>query len=716
MCLTVAMVQLDTTIVNLGVHAIETGLHASVATLQWVVDAYNLTYAAFIVAAGAFGDRYGRKRVFIIGTSLFAVACLACTLATGPQMLVIARAVAGLGAAIAIPTSFAILTDAYENAAERARTFALWAGCNGVGIALGPTLGGLLIHAFGWRSIFFVTVPVAITTIVLAWISVKRTHAKSAHLADVSSIGLSACVLLAFAYGAIEHSLPAFGIALVGLFGFVWRQRAAAYPLVPLEAFRVVRFDAALAAIACMTFGMYAFFFALPRFVQTEMYASAFTTGLTLLPCGILFMASSPFATKLAETIGSRLAVALGMGCIAIALFGVLGLLEIRSLVLFAAIGGLTGIGMGIASGPVMSLAVETFARERAGIASGLVNMGRVVGALMGVAFLGALAVGADMTIAGGVELLGCLTILAFARSDLFLLLEEPEIVAVAGVHQMGLELKALLGVTILADIVRVFDRPARAIGVLGDFRPDFHLGDVAGRELVALAGLDELRPLRVVPVRDHVRDVEVRRPVDGDPCAPVGLVEDGHAVDVGARRRRRQKAAHDHECDGQGDGTEKCFHGNSLRLARLRHAVRRSGERRSDADLREDRAIGVDALVVIVVIGDRPTGAVAVAGELGPDLDLCRQRNAGRIREAHVEDVRALVADETRPAIRLAFDRPGRIDASPIDGDPRARVRDVLHVDGDHGRLRDGLGRSRSDAQRHEQRQKRKCELLHAT
>jgi DHA2 family methylenomycin A resistance protein-like MFS transporter len=417
MCLTVAMVQLDTTIVNLGVHAIETGLHASVTTLQWVVDAYNLTYAAFIVAAGAFGDRYGRKRMFVAGTSLFAVGCLGCTLATNAEMLVIARALAGIGAATAIPTSLAILTDAYKGGAERARAFALWAGCNGIGIAVGPTLGGLLIHTFGWRSIFFVTVPVAIATIVLAWISVERTPEKSAHLADAFSIGLSACVLLAFAYGAIEHSLPAYGIALVGLLGFIWRQRAAEYPLVPLDAFRVVRFDAALTAIACMTFGMYAFFFALPRFVQSEMHVSAFTTGLMLLPCGILFMATSPFAIRLAESIGSRLAVALGMGCIAVALFGVLGLIEVRSLLLFAAIGGLTGVGMGIASGPLMSLAVETFAHERAGIATGLANMGRMVGALMGVAFLGALAVGSGMTIAGCVELLGCVSILALVRN-----------------------------------------------------------------------------------------------------------------------------------------------------------------------------------------------------------------------------------------------------------------------------------------------------------
>jgi MFS family permease len=179
-CLAVLMVQLDTTIVNLGLHAIQADLGTGVATLQWVVDAYNVLYACLILTGGLLGDVFGSRRWFMVGVVVFTVASTVCALAPSVQVLITARAAAGVGAALALPGSFSLLTVAYPDARARARAVSIWAGINGVAIAMGPTLGGLLVDSFGWHALFVLVVPVGVLVLALS----RRGVAESSHATD----------------------------------------------------------------------------------------------------------------------------------------------------------------------------------------------------------------------------------------------------------------------------------------------------------------------------------------------------------------------------------------------------------------------------------------------------------------------------------------------------------------------------------------------------
>ncbi|MHB8141640.1 MAG: MFS transporter [Vulcanimicrobiaceae bacterium] len=414
-CLTVMMVQIDTTIVNLGVHAIGSGLAVGVAALQWVVDAYNLTYASLILAGGAIGDRLGRKRIFIAGLAVFTLACIACALAPNVGTLIAARSVAGAGAALAMPGSLAILTDAYRDAKERAQATALWAGFNGVAIAIGPPAGGLLIHLFGWRSIFFLTVPVGGAAIVLAMVAVRAYKPNREVTLDAVSIVLSIVALGALTFGAIEKTGWPYAVAATSVLAFVIRQARIAVPFLPLRFLRLRKFDAALTVAICMTFGMYAFLFGLPRYIQGTLHVDAIVTGWALLPCGICFIAVTPFAARIARHVGACGSIALGMVAIAAALAVAIFVAARGSVALFAIAGGVSGIGMGIATGPLMMLGVSSLPAERSGMASGLMNMARMIGATLGVAVLGGLPVETSMVYAASIELAGVAAAYAFA-------------------------------------------------------------------------------------------------------------------------------------------------------------------------------------------------------------------------------------------------------------------------------------------------------------
>ncbi|HEY4041915.1 MAG TPA: MFS transporter [Rhodopila sp.] len=165
MCLGTFMAILDTSLVNLGLHSIQADLHADMATLQWVIDLYNLAYAVLILTGGTLGDLYGRRRIFVLGVLLFAAGSLVCAVAPGAATLLAGRGIAGIGAALLLPTALAILNVTYPDAGQRARAIALWGGMNGLAMAIGPTIGGVLVASLGWRSLFYAILPVAGTTL-----------------------------------------------------------------------------------------------------------------------------------------------------------------------------------------------------------------------------------------------------------------------------------------------------------------------------------------------------------------------------------------------------------------------------------------------------------------------------------------------------------------------------------------------------------------------
>jgi MFS transporter, DHA2 family, methylenomycin A resistance protein len=392
------MAILDTSVVNLGLHAIRAALRADVASLQWVVDAYNVAYAAAILSGGVLGDRLGRRRIFVAGAALFGIASVACSLAPGIAALVVARGVAGLGAALLLPTSLAILNVTFDGRA-RARAIALWASANGLAMAVGPTVGGLLVSDLGWRSLFGLVVPFAIACGLLAAFAVDETRGAPEERLDGVGQLLAALALVALCLALIEGprwgwasapGLVATAVFLIAATGFVQWERRTAAPMVPLALFRSAPLSAAVADAPLMTFGFYAFLFVFPLYLQAR-GASALHAGVVLLPLSLTFFAVSSMATgRLVNRVGPRVVVGVGMLLVAVGLLGASWLGSGTDDVAFAPALLSIGAGFGLITGPISGVAVASAPRERSGVASGLVKVARMVGATVSVALIGA--------------------------------------------------------------------------------------------------------------------------------------------------------------------------------------------------------------------------------------------------------------------------------------------------------------------------------------
>jgi DHA2 family methylenomycin A resistance protein-like MFS transporter len=440
-CLGVFIAQLDSQVVNLAIKHIGSDLDASVSQLQWVMDSYTLLYATLLLTGGTLGDLYGRVRLFAIGIGLIVLGSLLCAVSPSGAVLIAGRAMTGIGAALEVPTSLAILTVAYQNAKDRSRAIGIWASCNGIAIGVGPTVGGLLVDTAGWRSIFALVVPVSIVAMALAVFGMPETRDPKGRHLDPAGQVLAIATLAALSFVAIEGShwqwsapillLGALGIACGVAFVFWEKDRRGA--LVPLDLFAKREFSASLAVAGMMTFGMYSMLFLTPLYLQSLGGESAVVVGLVLLPLSVVFVIVSQVSGALTKRLGARFMMSAGMaamgaGVAMLALVGAkpnLWLIQVALLVI--------GLGLGLNTGPVNAVAVASVPPARAGTASGLVNTARMVGATLGIAVLGALFAqhaggkSPEGTVEGlrlaygagaAVELIGAMIALIFIRAN----------------------------------------------------------------------------------------------------------------------------------------------------------------------------------------------------------------------------------------------------------------------------------------------------------
>ena len=423
LCLAVLVAQIDTAVVNLGTHRIGSYFHASVGSLQWVVDAYNLTYAVLLLTGGLLADLIGRRKVFVLGAAIFTAASLVAAYAPAIGVLIGARAVAGVGAALLIPASLALIRVLWRDSGERGRALGIWAGCNGVALAIGPTLGGVLIEQYGWRSIFLVVVPVSLAAVVLAVPTLPESADPRGRSFDARGQSIGALGLGAMAFAAIEvhtsvwAAVVACIVAAVCIVSFVLIEKGVGpAALVPLELFSSKPFTAASVATTAMTFGMYGVIFLLPLTWQSTRGLGATMAGIALIPMALVFVIVSPFSGRLTETLGVRSMTAGGVAIIGLGLL-LIGMTAGERSLVFAEIGlALTGVGMGLATGPLMGEAVGAVPAARSGTASAIINVARMVGATVGVAALGAVYAALDggpeglrlaMILGGSVQLSG---------------------------------------------------------------------------------------------------------------------------------------------------------------------------------------------------------------------------------------------------------------------------------------------------------------------
>jgi EmrB/QacA subfamily drug resistance transporter len=425
LCLGVLVAQVDTSVVNLAAQPIGKAFGASVQALQWLLDAYNLTYAVLLLSGGLCADVFGRRLVFRAGAAVIAVTSVACVVAPAIGVLIAARAIMGMGSAMLLPASLAIVRVVWPDQAARRRALGVWASCNGLAFVIGPTLGGLLIGRFGWPSVFLLAVPLAVAVFVLAGTVVPESVDPTKRRLDVPGQFLGATALGALVFGVIAlrdggHAWTvslAIAVAAAILFLRV-EHRIGDRALVPLSLFRGPAFSGAVTATAAMTFGIYGMIFLVPLVWQSSGVLSARGAGLGLIPCAVLFFLVAPRSGHLAQRIGVRVCIAGGTAVIGSGLL-MLGFTHLAQPLGLAWFGlGLTGIGMGLNTGPLMSVAVDAVGAGRAGTASSIINVARMVGATLGVAVLGAayaFAGGngpgfqAAMLTGGGVQVAGAL-------------------------------------------------------------------------------------------------------------------------------------------------------------------------------------------------------------------------------------------------------------------------------------------------------------------
>jgi len=396
-CLGVLIAQLDTSVVNLALKPIGADLHLGVSTLQWVVDAYNLVYACLLLTAGTVGDLYGRRLVFASGVALFTIGSLACGLAPSEALLIAGRAVSGLGAALMLPISLAILAVAYPEAKARAQAIGVWASCYGLALAISPTIGGLLVDAFGWRSIFLLIVPVSLLALGMTTFLPETKDPRGRSL-DLPGQVLAIAALVTLTLAAIEapdlspHMIWfCAGASVLAAALFIAVEARSKGALLPLDCVRTGSLPVAMALAALMTFGMYAMLFLMPLYLQEQRGDSVFAAGLELLPLSLPYVLVSRRTGVWTARFGPFPLMTAGMGLMGAGLYCLAFLAPGRSLLTVEAELMLLGIGLGLNTGPVNHVAVSSLPAARSGIASGLLNTARMLGATLGVGVLGAL-------------------------------------------------------------------------------------------------------------------------------------------------------------------------------------------------------------------------------------------------------------------------------------------------------------------------------------
>jgi DHA2 family methylenomycin A resistance protein-like MFS transporter len=406
------VVQLDVTVVNVALPRIATELHAGIEVLQWVVDAYVLAFAVLLLSAGGLGDRFGSKRLFMFGFALFAVASIACGLAPTGTALIAGRAIQGVGAALLVPTSLALLNHAAGHDHKvRARSVALWTAASGAAIAAGPLVGGLLLGSLGWRSIFLVNIPICAIGIVMAarvpdtvrHADARRLDPRGQALAILALAGLIGAVIEARPLGATHPIVLAGGaLAIVCGWGFVVAERRSHSPMVPPEMFRGAALTPLIAFGTIVNLTYYGIIFIISLYLQQLLGYSAIQAGVAYLPLTATFIVANLVSGWLTGRAGPRAPMVIGaiVGATGFALLLLLGATSRYSSMIVAFI--LIPGGMGLAVPAMTTATLAAVDRKWAGTVSALLNTARQAGGAIGVAIFGALVGrGRDHIVAG---------------------------------------------------------------------------------------------------------------------------------------------------------------------------------------------------------------------------------------------------------------------------------------------------------------------------
>jgi EmrB/QacA subfamily drug resistance transporter len=424
---------IDANAVNLALPAIRNDLGGGISGAQWTIDAYNVTFAAVLLTSGSLGDRFGRRTLLRIGLVTFVTASLACAAASSLPMLLAARAIQGVGAAVMLPQGLAITAAAFPNPIERARATAAWAMAAALSTAIGPILGGVLTDSLGWRYIFWLNAPVGVVALLMTYRYLPESRDPDAARIDVpgqtlAMLGLGTLTIVLVEGRTLAPAWTALlaVVAVAAIAAFLLSQRRITHPMLPLDLFRSPRLVASLVATFTMTFGIYGLLLVNSFAFQQQRGASALATALWFLPMPLTYLVLIPAVNALAHRTGPRSPMTAGLTLMAagMAVYAAVGpqadvwLLELSFV--------LAGAGLALNTGPAVGLAMSAVPVQRAGLASGVVNLARLVGITVGVAVLGSAfgviggvaGVRTAMVIGGAVQLIGAMVAFRWARTQ----------------------------------------------------------------------------------------------------------------------------------------------------------------------------------------------------------------------------------------------------------------------------------------------------------
>ncbi|MEU5084869.1 MFS transporter [Streptomyces eurythermus] len=398
-CLGQFMVLLDSTIVGAALPDMQRRLQIQLTGLQWIVDAYVLLVAMLLLSGGVFADRFGRKRMFLSGVAVFTAASVLCSVTSSLGWLIAGRVAQGIGAAALSPASLALIAAAHPVPRERVKAIGLWAGLSGIGLAAGPLAGGVLVEAFGWPAIFLVNVPIGAALLLAGLRVLDESRNPDAPAIDVPGTVLSVLGVGALAYGLIEGGargwtspaiLGGFAAATLILTAFVIVEARVPAPMLPLRLFRQRLFTVSNTAMTVVGFALMGSSFFFSQFFVTVQGSSILRAGLQTLPATLAMVIVSPYAGRLAARHGFRVVVTAGL------VLAGLGLLALGFAHADTGYGnvwwrlGITGVGFALTMSPLTGAAIQAVSPQEGGLASGVSSTARQIGALLGVAVLGA--------------------------------------------------------------------------------------------------------------------------------------------------------------------------------------------------------------------------------------------------------------------------------------------------------------------------------------
>jgi EmrB/QacA subfamily drug resistance transporter len=394
-------INLDTTMVNVALPTLVRELHATTSQLQWVVDAYNLVFAALLLTSGSLSDRFGRKGMLLAGLAVFGASSVVGGFSTSPDQLIAARAVMGLGAAMIFPATLSLIANVFTERRERAGAIGLWGASAGVAIALGPIVGGWLLEHFSWGSIFFAMGPVAAFAALLVALSVPTSKDPAAARIDIPGFVLSTLAMALLVFTVIEapsagwdslRSIAGFAVA-AGLFAaFVSWERRVGRPMLDIRLFRNMRFSAASVSVTVAFFTLFGFIFLMTQYFQFIQGYGPLSTGVHLLPVAMAVGVGSIVGTKLAVRVGTKLVVTVGL--IAMAAFYAWVATTITTTIGYNTIAiqmVVYGIGMGFTSAPATESIMGAVSTAQAGVGSAVNDATRLLGGTLGVAVIGSI-------------------------------------------------------------------------------------------------------------------------------------------------------------------------------------------------------------------------------------------------------------------------------------------------------------------------------------